>query len=709
MIKFLKLCNLENTMKRLDMVCRVLLVGCFLAMLSVDALAQAVNVKVEGMSPGKLAKIGKSANMSTPGIKVVGKGAKVYLKADTTGSGATAVTSYTWSLASVPAGSTAALDSSDKGCSSFTPDIIGQYIVQASVNGGAKTDKETLFVSTYMGNSGPGSGLCATCHSTNTADWKATNHATLYTRAMVGQVEVNAYGLGTYGAGCFKCHTTGYDVSANNGNFGYLAKQTGWDTTWYKGKTKSGTSYMIANGDSSIYTNLVTNYASVVPVANIGCESCHGPAKDHNGDKTKIAKSLDAGVCLQCHDAPTHHMIGSEWNESAHSTMAVGHASSTGCYPCHSGTAFAKWVSASKPATMTTWSIADDATNPIACATCHDPHSKANANQLRTVDVDTLKNGYVVPTGLAGKGQLCMNCHRSRYDVAARVKTSAPYYGFVDHYGPHGNPQADMFLGQNGYQYGDASLTGLSTHTGLADGCVTCHMPGGKHSLDMVESTADVVDACKDCHGAGITKFDDVKASYDYDRNGKIEGVQTEVTGLLAKLKAKLPIDDLTGEPTLAMKDSLKVKNRPDLVQGIYTYSFVKNDASVGVHNTKYAVSILQKALGFYPTGVKVIDQKTPSTFALSQNYPNPFNPKTDIQFSIPRSATIQLNVYNILGELVATLASGDIVSGNYTVSWNGTNRQGTSVSSGIYFYRLAASSNGAQDYTVTKKMLMTK
>jgi predicted CXXCH cytochrome family protein len=696
------------------MVCRVLLAGCFLAMLTMDALAQAVNVKVEGMSPGKLAKIGKSANMSTPGIKVIGKGSKVYLRADTTGSGATAVTSYTWSLASVPAGSTAALDSTDKGCSSFTPDIIGQYIVQASVNGGAKTDKETLFVSTYMGNSGPGSGLCATCHSANTAGWEATNHATLFTRAIVGQVEVNAYGFGTYGPSCLKCHTTGYDVSANNANYAYLAKQTGWDTTWYKGKTKSGTSYMIANGDSSIYTNMVTNYASVVPVANIGCESCHGPAKDHNGDKTKIARSLDAGVCLQCHDAPTHHMIGSEWSASDHATMPIAgsHATSTGCFPCHSGSAFVKWVDAGKPATMTTWSAAADGGFGMTCAVCHDAHNATNPNQLRTVDVDTLKNGYVVPAGIAGKGELCMNCHRSRYNANLRVTTKAPYFGFVDRWGPHGNPQADMFMGRNAYQYGDTSLTGLNTHLGLADGCVTCHMPAGNHELAMQDTTGglhDRVDACRDCHGAGITKFDDIKATYDYDRNGKTEGVKTEVAGLLAKLKAKLPIDSLTGEPTLAWKDSAKIMNRPDLVQGIYTYTFVKNDLSSGMHNAKYAVSILQKALGFYPNGVKVIDQKTPSTFVLSQNYPNPFNPKTDIQFSIPRSATIQLNVYNILGELVATLASGDIVSGNYTVSWNGTNRQGTSVSSGIYFYRLAVSSNGAQEYTVTKKMLMTK
>jgi flagellar hook assembly protein FlgD len=129
----------------------------------------------------------------------------------------------------------------------------------------------------------------------------------------------------------------------------------------------------------------------------------------------------------------------------------------------------------------------------------------------------------------------------------------------------------------------------------------------------------------------------------------------------------------------------------------------------MGVHNAKYAVALLQKALGFYPTGVSVVSQKTPTTYAISQNYPNPFNPTTNIEFSIPRSATIQLNVYNILGELVKTLVNGDIVSGNYKVTWNGTNNHGTSVASGIYFYRLVAESQGAANYVITKKMLMMK
>jgi len=708
-------------MKRIANISRLLLAICCLVFLTMPTFGQVVKLKVVPMSPGKLAAIGKSSLMATTGLKVIGKGARAFLLADTTGSGSSVATSFTWSFVSRPTASNAVFDSTGNNPKqSFTADSAGQYIVSVSISGGA-TDQDTFWVSTYAGSTG-GFPACASCHAGSTPQimtgWQSTGHANIYTQGIMGQLEVNTYGLGMYSSSCWKCHTTGYDLSANNGNFGYLSHKTGWDTTAFKGKAKSGSSYLIANGDSSIYKNLVTNYSALVPLASIGCESCHGPGADHLGQTTKIAVSLDAGVCQSCHDAPPHHVSGTYWALSDHATMPLAgkDATSASCFPCHSGSAFVKWVKDSKPATDPNWNAAADASYPITCSVCHDPMGTTNPNQLRTVSVDTLKNGYHIPVGVGGLGQLCMNCHRSRNNVATKVTTKAPYYGFSSHYGPHGNPQTDMLLGQNAYQFGDSSLTGLATHAGVPDACVTCHMPGGDHTLTMQDTAGtgvmhDRVDACKTCHGPQIQKFDDIKASYDYDRNGRIEGVQTEVAGLLAQLKAKLPIDPTTGQPITDSNsaDSLSVYNRPDLVQNLYTYFFVANDGSGGMHNAKYTVALLQKALGFYPTGVSVLSQKTPSTYNLTQNYPNPFNPTTNIEFSIPRSATIQLNVYNILGELVKTLVNGDIVSGNYKVTWNGTNNHGVSVASGIYFYRLVAESQGAENYVVTKKMLMMK
>ncbi len=90
----------------------------------------------------------------------------------------------------------------------------------------------------------------------------------------------------------------------------------------------------------------------------------------------------------------------------------------------------------------------------------------------------------------------------------------------------------------------------------------------------------------------------------------------------------------------------------------------------------------------FYTTGID--DNATlPNTFKLEQNYPNPFNALTQINFTLPRAADIDLSVYNMLGQKVAALASGMMDAGYHSVNWNASD-----VTSGIYFYRLTAGDN---------------
>ena len=75
----------------------------------------------------------------------------------------------------------------------------------------------------------------------------------------------------------------------------------------------------------------------------------------------------------------------------------------------------------------------------------------------------------------------------------------------------------------------------------------------------------------------------------------------------------------------------------------------------------------------------------------MSQNYPNPFNPQTTIQFSLPQAGEVQLDVYNLLGRHVTTIADGYHAAGTYTVVWDGRDYNGRNVASGVYFYRLVA------------------
>ncbi len=76
-------------------------------------------------------------------------------------------------------------------------------------------------------------------------------------------------------------------------------------------------------------------------------------------------------------------------------------------------------------------------------------------------------------------------------------------------------------------------------------------------------------------------------------------------------------------------------------------------------------------------------------TTALSGNYPNPFNPETTIAFSLEKAGSVKLEVYNIKGQKVITLANGNMDKGRHNVVWNGRDNNGRKVSSGLYLYRL--------------------
>ncbi|MFP4547772.1 MAG: two-component regulator propeller domain-containing protein [Fidelibacterota bacterium] len=97
-------------------------------------------------------------------------------------------------------------------------------------------------------------------------------------------------------------------------------------------------------------------------------------------------------------------------------------------------------------------------------------------------------------------------------------------------------------------------------------------------------------------------------------------------------------------------------------------------------------------------------DVFTPQTFVLHQNYPNPFNPETNIRFDVAKSAKVQLNIYNLRGELVKQLTNRNYQPGTYRLLWDGTNNAGNQVVSGIYFYQLRTGSE-----TQTRKMMFVQ
>lgn len=463
------------------------------------------------------------------------------------------------------------------------PDVPGIYNISATVetSGGNADLKIMITAGTYLG-----SQQCATCHSGGASppwsmvnSWEKTAHASMFKNGVDG--ERTTY----YGSACIACHTVGYDTDslAMNNGFDDVAKQLNWT---FPALLKPGTFDTIP--------------AALKNLANIQCENCHGPGSRHassGGDPRLISTSSSSGVCGQCHGALTHHSKTGEWNNSMHAqaTRDPSGAGREGCVGCHTGAGFIGKIQR-KTTIDTTYSA-------INCQTCHEPHGdtipNGTAHLVRTVNEVKLQDGTVV-TG-AGMGMLCMNCHQSRQNAAVYAETAAASLRF----GPHHGPQTDMLEGVNGYSYGQPIPS--SAHGVIVeDTCVTCHMQpvdaadpsltqvGGHTFRPASDGTkgpkVEMVGACQSCHGKRLDTFD--FPLLDYDGDGKVEGVQTEVKHLLSKLGTMLP-------PVGQEKTSLTIDStwtRPQL-KAAYNYQFVANDGSYGIHNMAYTVGLLKASI----------------------------------------------------------------------------------------------------------------
>lgn len=98
------------------------------------------------------------------------------------------------------------------------------------------------------------------------------------------------------------------------------------------------------------------------------------------------------------------------------------------------------------------------------------------------------------------------------------------------------------------------------------------------------------------------------------------------------------------------------------------------------------------------------ISNFNPSEYGISQNYPNPFNPATKINYSVPKVSNVQINIYDINGQLIRRLLNEYKNVGSFTETWDGKNSSGNLVSSGTYFYQIQI-----DNFVQTKKMILLK
>jgi PKD repeat protein len=179
--------------------------------------------------------------------------------------------------------------------------------------------------------------------------------------------------------------------------------------------------------------------------------------------------------------------------------------------------------------------------------------------------------------------------------------------------------------------------------------------------------------------------WDDPNATYaDCDGNGVVEMADFIAIGSNWGLN-----HDIEGTPIVFTLEQLEEAQRSfdalnDIIGG----------TSLGENDQK-----IRDILASY-----ISVQSNIETFRLGRNFPNPFNPITTIDFSIPYTCHVQVEVYNVLGQRVKPLLDNTLPSGIHTVTWDGTNSDGAEVPSGVYFYRMIA-----EGFNEVKKMLLIR
>ena len=542
---------------------------------------------------------------------------------------ASKVMTATWTL-TAPDGSKAKIkDSKSLTITEFMPDLAGAYkvdVVLANQSGNGELASVTVHAGTYVGETACN---CKQCHADKVAEVAKTGHSHIESDLMDNKRTPDV--ATHYAETCVRCHTTGYYPGAANGGYASVEAKAQYTLPTFKAIDAAG------KGGAS---NFAAMPAAVKAMANIQCEDCHGPAGQHVTTGAKMATSMDNGVCYQCHNGGGNHLKGTDIQASAHSaktdqawTVPVGPAEQA-CVRCHSGAGYVSFLAA--PDQPAAW---NNTMQTVGCSTCHDPHSDANAWQLRIVGKPVQITFDAKNQGLSAT---CEECHNNRTQAANAVKGSYPHYssaaevlndtGGVD-YGQKlpSSPHATM-VGQqpipNPAAASDPTLAKFlfskpDDKTGQIPGpCVACHMyptptdpkdPAtvathqiGSHSFNMVspDGKTAFTAPCKSCH-TDIKDTFNFTAKADYDGNGKIEGVQDEVKGLLNVLWGALEQNGLkkinTGYPYASVPTdaSDKVKNAFYNFRIVYGVMWGEDDpgnqgAASAIHNFNRSVGLLQ-------------------------------------------------------------------------------------------------------------------
>lgn len=438
------------------------------------------------------------------------------------------------------------------------PLLPGGSLGNSNSNANANANSNSNANENGKGNSGltgqfVGSARCALCHNNIHNDWSQTLHGRAYeTLEAIGQ---------STNATCIPCHTVGFGQAG------------GW-----------------------------VDRATTNDLAGVGCESCHGPARQHvenvNDASLRPPKNIDASLCGNCHTGE-HHPNYDDWLTSGHAEVTSSPAASftagtslNTCGHCHSGDFFYRAI-------LNTETLADDALknkpvdqlHAVECAICHNPHARtgnapeaedgrdyqlrypevANPTPTNTIDAVTNKARF----------NICGQCHHDR--GRTWLETARP---------PHHSNQANVYVGEMPMpeDQDPLVLSRVSVHSFAREQCATCHM----YRQDFQSNQAPAIsghtfavneNACATagCHPS-MAQAVAVKAT-----------LQTEMETRLNNIRMRLGAPNTweyrgTGGP--ANQASV-----PDWVKQVrFLYYYALNDGSLGIHNPAYVRDIVETA-----------------------------------------------------------------------------------------------------------------
>lgn len=546
--------------------------------------AQTARIIVKGVSPDIQA--AGLYNAVSSGLPNVGKGTKVWLEAEVIYSGyLDTIISQSWSTVPPPGGFAQALHNDTT--TYLIPDTTGQYLVTVNITSNHGSSAASVYINSadWVGTGSfagtPSGAQCALgCHSDKITTWQSTPHARIF-----------AYGvdsISSYSTRCLSCHTVGYNTSP-------AAVNGGWDDV------ALANGFVLPRSHPGVWDSIKTNFPAVANLSNIQCENCHGPGSLHMGDtsKNKIAVTLSADACTQCHGAAPHHSKGFEWNNSVHSnSLAEGTTieamNRSSCARCHTANGYLNETIDGNPSAAPYANV-----QPVSCAACHDPHDVSNPKQLRSASIAAACDGCHI-TRLSSHG-----LHHSHQSPMLTGSKGTPWPGVTSGVGNWGGAQFA------GFDYPNSS------HSNITDRCSTCHMAesAGGADTSMVpapyskwrgqlgghtfrvfwdagtpsDSTDDLINpfGCAECHGTVSLNF--VRQSQD------------PIKALLEQLRVLLP-HNTTGDTTLPLGPA-SAGLSPIQKAASYNWYFVENDGSFGVHNNAYASALLQSSIDMVNLG----------------------------------------------------------------------------------------------------------